>query len=135
MAKNRYRTDPRRAHLARASPARGCASFHVTRRASPTICGVAGRIVGRRLVDGSDGGAPMDDQPASHTGVTRRVMTIEAQVAALRRTYCRELVREGRLDWDGLDFRAGDDYPNDAGLPPAPDPARPRPWRPWRRPR
>jgi hypothetical protein len=34
----------------------------------------------------------------------RRLDPLEESLTALRRTYCRELVREGRLDWDGFDL-------------------------------
>jgi hypothetical protein len=75
----------------------------------------------------------MDLCSNGHAADARRDITNDAQIAALRRTYCRELVREDRLDWDGFDLGASDVSPSVAGVPAPADPARSRPWRPWRR--
>jgi len=39
-------------------------------------------------------------------GISARVPNLQAQLAEFRREYCRELVREGRLDWLGFDLEA-----------------------------
>jgi hypothetical protein len=36
----------------------------------------------------------------------RRMPSLEARLAEFRREYCRDLVREGRLDWLGFDLEA-----------------------------
>ena len=57
----------------------------------------------------------MDSQPTNYFPLgayvglvpTDQVPSLEAQLARFHQTYCRDLVREGRLDWDGFDIEAG----------------------------
>jgi hypothetical protein len=67
-----------------------------------------------------------------------RLDPLEERLAALRRTYCRELVREGRLDWDEFDVGPDDLAPGVAtvqqgvGFPGLVGTARRGRWRPRR---
>jgi hypothetical protein len=54
----------------------------------------------------------MNDGPhdASRSGILvtveplERLPSLDARLVSLRQTYCRDLVQEGRLDWDGFDL-------------------------------
>jgi hypothetical protein len=75
------------------------------------------------MLDGSLMEASMDYQPnnyfpaGAYVGLapSDQVPSLEAQLATFLQTHCRDLVREGRLDWDGFHIEAGvaDEDPSD----------------------
>jgi hypothetical protein len=75
------------------------------------------------MLDGQLMEASMESQPNNYFPVgayvglapSDQVPSLEAQVATFLQAHCRDLVREGRLDWDGFDVEAkvaDDDAPD-----------------------